>query len=53
MEVKLLDFQVKEDDDNDFIIEMYGLNKERQSYCIHISDFKPFVYIKVSKQWSK
>ena len=53
MEVKLLDFQVKEDDDNDFIIEMYGLNKERQTYCIHISDFKPFVYIKVSKQWSK
>ena len=53
MEVKLLDFQVKENDENEFIIEMYGLNKERRTYCIQINDFEPFVYIQVSKQWNK
>ena len=53
MDIKLLDFQIKNGYGEDFVIDMYGLDKKRNTYCIHINDFNPFVYIKVSEKWSK
>jgi len=51
------------DDDNDhdeetqhtnnqqFIIQMFGINEKGETGCIFIQDFQPFFYIKVGKNW--
>lgn len=52
LRIKLIDFQVS-DMDEDFHIQMYGLDENRTTYSILVNHFNPFVYIKVSNSWSK
>ena len=48
---KLFDFVVNEKDN--FQIQMFGIDAERNTYSITVNDFSPFVYIKVGNKWNK
>ena len=56
---KLLSFDVKDEgryDDRKFVIYAFGIDEKRQVYTVRISDFKPFIYIKVQGKnikWDK
>jgi DNA polymerase elongation subunit (family B) len=50
---KLLDFNVVESSGDEYKIEMFGINEKRESHYINVTDFKPFVYIKVGSGWKK
>jgi len=52
LQIKMIDFQVSDMKD-DFRIQMYGLDESRKTYSITVNHFNPFVYIKVSNDWSK
>ena len=63
----VLDQTTKENSDNDdvdnddeethhtnnqqFVIQMFGINEKGETGCIFIQDFQPFFYIKVGKNW--
>jgi DNA polymerase elongation subunit (family B) len=49
---KLIDFNVSENNDA-YNIEMFGINEHRDTFRINVSDFKPFVYIKIGSGWKK
>ena len=51
---RCIDFQCStfKDQDN-FFIRMYGIDENRNTYCVHIDDFKPFFYIKVGENWDE
>ena len=51
---RCIDFQCStfKDQDN-FFIRMYGIDENRNTYCVHIDDFKPFFYIKVGEDWDE
>lgn len=40
-------------DDNQFVIQMFGINERGETCCLYIQDFQPFFYIKVGKTWTK
>src|SRR3990172_11488751 len=53
-----------EDDDNEleykkktydrkFLINAYGISKEGYSMCVHITDFTPYFFIKIPKEWEE
>ena len=51
---RLLDFQIIEKMDNGplvFHIQMFGLNEHGETCSLYIKDFKPFIYIKMGKNW--
>jgi len=52
MRCKLIDFNVVETKE-DFHIQMFGINENRETYFIDVTDFKPFVYIKIGSGWKK
>ena len=52
MQLKLLDFQTKSFDD-EFIINMFGMNEKGESFCIEISDYKPCFYCRVPDWYTK
>ena len=47
---KLIDFVVNESDQ--FKIQMFGINSDRETFAITVTDFLPFVYIKVGSTWN-
>ena len=51
---RCIDFQCStfKDQDN-FFIRMYGIDENRNTYCVNIDDFKPFFYIKVGEDWDE
>lgn len=49
---RCVDFTVSSFKDNDFIITIYGIDEQRKTYCVKVSDFKPFFYIKVGHSWN-
>ena len=49
---RCIDFQVSTYKDEDFVIQMYGIDEKRNTYCVHMNDFKPFFYIKVGMTWN-
>jgi len=51
IECKLIDFVINEKDN--FQIQMFGIDQERNTYSVMINDFSPFVYIKVGNKWTK
>ena len=61
IELKLLDFNsydtIDEDnynkykDSKKFVVQMFGLNEQRETFSIIIDDFKPYFYIEVGNDW--
>ena len=51
--LRLVDFSVKNDKDEAFKIQMFGLNESGETYSIIVNDFMPFFYVKVGKSWNK
>ena len=49
---KLTDFNVVENKE-EYHIHMFGINEQRETYFIDVTDFKPFVYIKIGSGWKK
>jgi len=39
-------------DEGQFIIQMFGLNENGETFCIYINDYHPFFYIKVGEKWT-
>jgi hypothetical protein len=39
-------------DEGQFIIQMFGLNENGETFCIYINDYQPFFYIKVGEKWT-
>ena len=40
-------------DNNKFLIQMYGINEEGKSCSIIVENFKPFFYVKVEDDWTQ
>ena len=53
LDIKLIDFVVSNYADNDFKIQMFGINEKRETFSVKIDDFQPFVYIKVGNDWNQ
>lgn len=49
---RCIDFNVSSFKQEEFIITIYGIDENRNTYCVKIDDFKPFFYIKVGHNWS-
>jgi DNA polymerase elongation subunit (family B) len=39
-------------DENQFIIQMFGINEKGETCCIYINDFQPFFFVKVGVDWT-
>ena len=50
---RCIDFQASDFRHDNFKISMYGIDEERNTYCVRIDDFKPFMYIKVGNSWTE
>ena len=46
-EIKLYDIIVLSEQEEDFTIQLFGLNENKQSFCLLVQEFKPFFYVKV------
>ena len=51
--LRLVDFSVKNDKEDTFKIQMFGLNEDGETYSIIVKDFNPFFYVKVGRNWNK
>ena len=40
-------------DTNNFVIQMFGLNEEGETYSLFVSDFQPFFFVKVGNNWGQ
>ena len=47
LNIRLLDFMVESNLNSDFTVDMYGIDSKRNTYCIKVTKFKPFIYILV------
>ena len=46
-------FDISSDDiDEKFIITIYGKTTDNQNIVCHITDFKPFFYVKIPDNWN-
>ena len=46
-------FDISSDDiDNTFVITIYGKTQDNKDIIVHITDFKPFFYIKIPELWN-
>ena len=43
----------RQKDNNNFLIQMYGINEEGKSCSIIVENFKPFFYVKVDDAWTQ
>ena len=41
------------EDNKEFIIQMFGINEKGETCCIYVNDFKPFFYIRVGDDWNQ
>jgi DNA polymerase elongation subunit (family B) len=39
-------------DNQQFVIQMFGINEKGETYCIYVNDYLPFFYIKVGDNWT-
>ena len=51
--LRLVDFNVKNIKDENFKIQIFGLNKEGETYSVIVNGFTPFFYVKVDDSWGK
>ena len=40
-------------DPENFIIQMFGINEKGETCCIYLNNYKPFFYIKVGDDWNE
>jgi len=45
--------QKKRTDDNQFIVQMFGVNERGETCCIYVEDYQPFFYVKVGDHWTQ
>ena len=43
----------KKEDSKIFKIQVFGINEKRETFCLYLTDFKPFFYAKVPDNWKK
>ena len=53
IKLRLVDFTVKNDKEDYFKIQIFGLNEIGETHSIRVSGFNPFFYIKVGDSWTK
>ena len=41
----------KRKDEKKFIIQMFGINEQRETCCLYVTGYKPFFYVKVPSTW--
>ena len=51
--IRCVDFNVSDFRDDDFKINIYGIDEKRKTYNVKINNFKPFIYIKVGSKWGE
>ena len=51
IKLRLVDFVVKNNKEENFKIQTFGLNKDGETYSVIINGFTPFFYVKVDKNW--
>ena len=51
--LRLVDFNIKNDKEDAFKIQMFGLNEDGETFSIIVKDFTPFFYVKVGRNWNK
>ena len=51
IKLRLVDFNVKNNKDEKFKMQVFGLNKEGETYSVMVNGFTPFFYVKVDKNW--
>ena len=47
------DDQAKWNEQENFIIQMFGINEKGETCCVYLNDYKPFFYIKVGDDWDE
>jgi DNA polymerase elongation subunit (family B) len=63
-EFRLFDFQVENttydtyndeegQDNNKFLVKMFGMDEKGKTYCIYVKGFEPFFYVLVPDNWKK
>ena len=52
IEFRCIDFTASDYKDDNFVIKMYGIDENRNTYFVKMNDFKPFLYIKVDDNWT-
>jgi len=40
-------------DESQFVIQMFGLNEEGETYSLFVRDFQPFFFVKVGNNWTQ
>ena len=45
------DDQSKWNQQENFVIQMFGINEKGETCCVYLNDYKPFFYIKVGDDW--
>ena len=41
------------EDDNKFIIQMFGVDEKGKTCCLYIDDYQPFFFVKIKDEWSQ
>jgi DNA polymerase elongation subunit (family B) len=60
-EIRLVDFNIKKDREysegeveyKNFEVQMFGLDAKGRTYCLNVSGFKPYFYIRVADDWTE
>ena len=41
------------EDDNMFVIQMFGVDEKGKTCCLYINDYQPFFFVKINDDWSQ
>ncbi len=41
------------EDDNIFVIQMFGIDEKGKTCCLYVNDYQPFFFIKIHNDWSQ
>ena len=60
-EIRLVDFNIKSEKDfsdgeaeyKNFEVQMFGLDAKGKTYCLNVTGFKPYFYIRVGDDWKE
>ena len=42
----------KKVDDKEFKIQIFGINEKRETFCLYLTGFLPFIYVRVPDNWN-
>lgn len=60
-EIRLVDFNIKSERNfsdgdveyNNFEVQMFGLDTKGRTYCLNVTGFKPYFYVRVDDDWKE